>query len=76
MNRETSGPVAPITCRDSVLLVSQWRDGILDPQGRQRLCEHVLACERCQVASRQFQALFCGLDELLAGLGGAGPPRS
>lgn len=66
MNKKITNPSASITCRESVYLVSQWRDGELDDQDKQRLSLHVSICERCQVANKQFQMLFAGLDDLLA----------
>jgi hypothetical protein len=56
----------PINCRESVLLVSAWRDDEISPIDRQRLRVHVRACPRCQVAQAQFWILFSALDDLLA----------
>lgn len=55
-----------ITCRDSVWLVSRLRDGELSADEVARLSRHVQGCLRCQTARRQFDALYAGLDDLLA----------
>lgn len=56
---------APFTCQDSVALVSALRDGELSPPDAVRLDHHVAQCPRCQVARKQFTALFAALDSLL-----------
>jgi hypothetical protein len=67
MNKVNSNGIPHITCLESVHLVSQRRDGELDELGEQRLLLHVSTCDRCAVASKQFQSLFLGLDNLFRG---------
>jgi len=58
--------IKPIRCQDSVALVSAARDHLLSAAEQEQLLHHVAGCPRCQVARRQFTALFTALDELLA----------
>lgn len=56
----------PITCRDTIWLVSAARDGELDEAGHTALQQHIANCPFCRDASQQFTDLFRSLDLLLA----------
>ena len=55
-----------ITCRESTLLVSDLRDGVLSDADLASLESHIAQCEACRHARAEFVRLFAGLDELLA----------
>jgi hypothetical protein len=55
-----------LSCRDTTWLVCGARDTPLDDEQRRLLDAHIAACPSCQVASRQFAALFAQLDTLFA----------
>jgi hypothetical protein len=55
-----------ITCRDTTVMVSAARDGELDAAGHAALLQHIASCPYCKDASKQFDALFKNLDQLLA----------
>ncbi len=55
-----------LTCRDTTVMVSAARDGELDAAGHAALRQHIAACPYCTDASKQFDALFQNLDQLLA----------
>ena len=56
---------APITCHDSVRMVSALRDEDLSTTDAVRLAHHLAHCPSCKVARQQFALLFTALDELL-----------
>lgn len=56
-----------ITCRESTVLVSEWRDGALGDADRASLEAHIAQCDACRHARAEFARLFAGLDGLLAG---------
>ena len=56
-----------ISCLESVAMVSALRDHELPVADQVRLEQHVAHCPSCQVARRQFDALFGALDALLVG---------
>ena len=57
----------PISCLESVAMVSALRDAELGEADQARLNHHVAHCPSCQVARQQFDALFGALDALLVG---------
>lgn len=55
-----------LSCRDTTWLVCGARDTPLDADQRRLLDAHIATCSSCQVAARQFAALFDQLDTLFA----------
>ena len=53
-----------LSCRDTTWLVCGARDTPLDAEQARLLDEHIATCAACQVAARQFAALFGQLDDL------------
>jgi predicted anti-sigma-YlaC factor YlaD len=60
MDRSTP---APITCHDSVRMVSALRDDDLSTTDVVRLEHHLAHCPSCQVARQQFAVLFSALNQ-------------
>ena len=54
-------PIAPLSCREFVELVTAYVEGALDAATLRRVEEHLAVCEPCRVYVEQMRAVKDGL---------------